>query len=657
MGISSINGQLITSLTGIKQSRTQSVRINTSSNGDAAVNQTKLRSTSDTFAGAVSRLGSVASYLQISKDTLTKLGEIVDDTIKLVDKASKRTTSDAQRSAIDREFKALSRKFSKIADEVNLEDADLLTTEGLEDVLGLAGLTKNQSKELARVFEKFVLADGDDSLASTELKGKPAVIPAAVQPSDPANQYTRTKLSANTGGTSPTEVFAHDEGVVFGDDQDPVFQNGGVNDTGVFVDDLGSTQSVKFAQSDATVLNVSELSGYTLLKSDQDFVGANTAGVTQLFLADKEGNVIYQYTNFSTEVDIESADISSDGLTVAFISTSDLDGNNGDGSDEFYLAQLTDLDLGSQGAAVITQKSGFNAGANIISNIKISENGKYVALDASGVWKNDGLNVRGYLSYSTSSETFDMTKRTTQRRIVGFADNNDVLTYTTAAKDIYRTSFGIAANNLIYQAGGTATRLASSENGYFAYVSGGTNIRLVDSTRGLTTDNTRIYTGSVTDSFSNLSVGTDQNGNAKVVASGIISAQNSSTQVYLFKENVANVKSVPAPDTVSQVFDYSLKNRSNAFRAKEDLKAIKNQISKNIKAVDESIETVKSNLNLAAALSGAFSSVANSSMVNNAEKIATGIKSALLKYGLSSKALNQTENIQGISASVLLATA
>lgn len=659
MGISSINGQLITSLTGIERSRTQSVRISNSSGGDAAVNRTKLRSSSDTFAGAVSRLGSVASYLQISKDTLTKLGELVDDTIKLVDKASKRTTSDSQRSAIDREFKAISRKFSEIADEVDLEDADLLSTEGLENVLALAGLTKSQSKDLAKVFNQFVVSNESDSLASPELKGKSAILPAAVQPPTPNEAYTRTKISANTGGTAPTAVFATDTNVVFGDDQDPVNQNDGVNDTGVLVDDLGNTQSLKFIDSDATILSVSEESGYVLFKSQQDFVGENASGVTQLFLANREGTVLYQYTSFSSNYTIESGDLSSDGLTVAFISNSNITGSNADNTDELYVARLTDLDIGSQAAAIVTQESSFNSPANISSAVKISENGKYVAFDATGVWTDDGLNVRGYLTYNTGTDAFDMTKRSTQRRVLGFTEEADVISNVVGNKDVYRTSFGIAANNLVFQAGGTSTQLAVSENGYLGYVDATNNIRIVDVSNGLTTSNTLVHNGRLGDSFSTLSIGSDPDGNVKVAAAGIIPTQNSLTQVYLFKENTANVKDViSAPDTVNQVFDYSLKNRSNAFRAKEDLVAIKKQISKNIKAVEEGIETVKSNLNLAAALSGAFNTVAsNTSMLNDAEKIAKGVRSSLLKYGLSSKSLNQTENLESISSSVLLATA
>lgn len=141
--------------------------------------ETGLRFGARTFATAVQALNSGIAVLNISQSTLTGLGKLTDDMIALADEASQSTTSSQARRRLDLEFKQLGNKFQEVVDEAKLGETEYLTVDGLSHMLTNLGLDENTSDSIAAVFKKFVVPDGDDTLASEETKGaRPVRIPA-----------------------------------------------------------------------------------------------------------------------------------------------------------------------------------------------------------------------------------------------------------------------------------------------------------------------------------------------------------------------------------------------------------------------------------------------------------------------------------------------
>lgn len=124
---------------------------------------------------------------------------------------------------------------------------------------------------------------------------------------------------------------------------------------------------------DATAASISDngsrvayLSNGTPLNSP-----ANTGNVTQLFIVDTDGSDTAQLTD--AEIDIREPHISGDGLQVAFISSDDLTGNNGDTSDELFVVSIN--------TSSIVQVTD-NDGAGGLQLPSLSSNGNRIAFSA-----------------------------------------------------------------------------------------------------------------------------------------------------------------------------------------------------------------------------------------------------------------------------------
>ncbi len=661
MSISGINSNLVSALTNIKDSSYQSGSITSKSSksSEAAFNATKLRASAENFSNAIIRIDSVESFLELSKDTLEKLEKVVDQALVLANKATRYSTSEAQRAKLDRDFKKLGEEFTKIAKEVSIDGYDLLTEEGISGVFELAGLDKEQSRSLAKVFSTFVTTTTSDELASESIKGKPVSVPNAIQPSTPTESFTITKISSNTGGTAPTVVKSSSVNTVFVDDQDPVNQNGGSNDTAVIVSESGHSQSITFATADVEVLATSENSGYSLIRSTQDFLGYNGSGFAQLYIANEQGVVIHQVTDFSATVNIESADLSSNGGQVVFVTTADLLGTNADGSDEVYRVKSAIESFGDPSSNEVSQITGFNLNGNISNPVKIDESGTNLAFDGTGTWTADGLQIRGFALYNITGGTFDLTQRASQRRLFNFIDADTVAIYNANTNDVSTHDLNALTNTLVFQPGAGISLGTVSQNGYFAYKNSSNDILAVNIASGLTTATTLVYDSQTGDSISSISISNNASGNLKVAAAGVIANKSSLTQAYVFNENIVNTTAVTStPDNLENIFDYSLKNRSNAFRVKSDLTALKEQIKINKSAVQEGINVLKANRELIVAVTDSFFRLSNDlNSITDASNTAKNLVKSLQQYGLSQKAMNQIENLEPIAATTLLAQA
>ncbi len=136
-----------------------------------------LRYGAQIFARSIENLNSVSSFLNQSKNKLEELLEITDEMIVLAEKATKPGV--ANRRGLEAQFSKLEREFMDVLDDQEIGSFDSLDAEGIEEIFAAVGLDRKSSKEIAELFEKFILDDGGDTLlASLDTKAdRPLRIP------------------------------------------------------------------------------------------------------------------------------------------------------------------------------------------------------------------------------------------------------------------------------------------------------------------------------------------------------------------------------------------------------------------------------------------------------------------------------------------------
>ncbi len=158
-----------------------STQLSQALNGSAASSTSfsdGLRFGARTFATALKSLNSAGAVVQISKDTLGALEGLTDKLIAVSERAGKSSTGQNQRDNLDREFQEIGAKFQKIVENAKFGERDVLTVNGLTEVLQAVGLDNEQSESIAKVIDEFVVPAGDDHLASEEIQGeRPVKVP------------------------------------------------------------------------------------------------------------------------------------------------------------------------------------------------------------------------------------------------------------------------------------------------------------------------------------------------------------------------------------------------------------------------------------------------------------------------------------------------
>lgn len=178
----SLTSRLLTTLKGAASkgsSNAASALLGKSSNVSLT---STLRLGAKTYGNVISGMNSLASVINLSRNTLEKLGGLVDKMMVLAKRAMKPSTGAQTRGHLDREFRELIDKFDKIRDSADLGDKSYLTKDGLSELFKLVGLDSESSQTLSEVFDMFVTAPDDSttSLASDNTKSKrPMRIPAS----------------------------------------------------------------------------------------------------------------------------------------------------------------------------------------------------------------------------------------------------------------------------------------------------------------------------------------------------------------------------------------------------------------------------------------------------------------------------------------------
>lgn len=150
-----------------------------------------LRLGARTFATAVQNLNSTIGVINISRDTLEKLGKITDKLISLTSRATERSASNSARQNLNAQFNELANEFQAIVDDAEIGEREFLSKEDLGEIFTLVGLDPDESSRMAALFDQFIITEKDDLLASETVKGtRPVPIPSGA--------FTNSNMSRDT---------------------------------------------------------------------------------------------------------------------------------------------------------------------------------------------------------------------------------------------------------------------------------------------------------------------------------------------------------------------------------------------------------------------------------------------------------------------------
>jgi hypothetical protein len=627
MGIGSITPNLISLLTGV-QSDNSSFSRSRITTSDTSQNAEKVASAGNMLAAASGRLVSAGTLFEKSKEVLGDLLKIVEKGISLADRASKSSTSNSQRRALDKMFQGLERDFAALAKDADKSGIDLLSKYGLERVLEITGLSKENSKDIAQLVNRFFVAGNNSSLADLELKGRRGAPPTLSQSAQSEQGYVGRKVSYGGRGVDPGPVFVTAQNVVYSDENQSLGLIQGAQKTILSQDNIGNTTAFGYTGYDLTVMDVSENSGYVLGKSTADYFSYNPDGLEQLFLFDKGLNALSQLTFFKgdEEIYIESASISSEGEKFSFVTNANFMGGNTDLSAEIYFGDI--------GAGTLAMVSNLDSGG-VIKKQAISEDGSTLGFTANGTA--GGSPIDGYYIYDMTGGdggTLISDGSSTANTFLGFNFSGGVkegITYSESESMIYGDNAGETRS--IVDAKLSASKIAAvSEDGHLAYeYSGDVKYYQIDGSSPAESVTSGTITG--------LSVASGPDNTVRIGASGTISSFGATPAAFLFETNTGNVSDQNRTfKEVDSVFDYSLTNQISALRAKEDLQSISKQIKKNLKVVEDGAKTIDSNLKLSILFSETFLSISSDpKAVKSADTVASSVQKAIRSYGSSIK--------------------
>ncbi len=638
-----VNATFVKRFSGLSgQTSTQSL---TNSNSSSTSISSGLRFGAQTFARAIQGLNAGISYLNISKATLESLTKVTDKMILLTEKAMKISTSSDARKNLNLEFKRLASKFEKVAEDAKFGERDVLDVNEMEALFTTLGLDQETSQTIAEVFKKFTTPEDDENLASQAVKGsRPYRIPAsAYRNAVSDSSYYLEKISdgpMTAGGISTVNN-------VFTASDDILNQNPG--QVAVFTQDTAgslTTMDAGTLSSDVTLQAVNESTGYSVIESTEDFLGFNGSGFNQLFVVDAQGQVVHQVTNESSSVDFTRASITSDNLTVAYARLTGAD---------LTVHTATTAALGNDPATSTDTTLETLAAASSVRDLQVNNAGSYVGYIKT-VGGLDSMQLRDTAGNTPDAFLAGLGSAVSS---FGFYDNDkiavkydngvnyDVKLYTDGAGSFTNLKTGVAAGTF------TVLEKTTGSQGYVAYYD------TVSSTVAMygTSDGSTVVASHALgagDSLSSLAMAFNSSGQAEVMIGAALPSYtgDSDTELYRLKANAAaSSGSVLARSSAEyeEIFDGTLDiaSRPNAYRMLHDLKALREEMHKNMKGIDYAVEVIGKNIDLVRASGFAFLNLSSSiSSSDDAEKVAALLRDEIRKNARG--ALAQAENLENI---------
>lgn len=622
--------------------------------GKSATISTGLRFGARTFATAIQNLNATIGVVNIADSTLKQLEKITDKMIDVVERGTSLTAGVETRRVLQADFETLVGKFRKVVDGSELDGVDFLTQEGLIGLFERIGLSREESEGVAAVFRRFVETNEDDGLVSEETKG-------ARPPQVPTIKRSKTAQISNSdiisGGQISPEYSVYTEFGSFGAAQ-PHF----VDSTGTTTAQPGvslNDQSV-LAVNETQGNSVGETSGYTLIVSLDNFTGDNPSNYSQAFLIAPDGTVVRQVTNnASATANVIAGDISKDNLTAAIVIDSG-------GSQTVSVISVAAID---DDPSLATTVESFAADA---SRIKISNDAQYLAYEGSG-------GLTDFKAVGGATDTY-LNAAFPDLQDFGFVDSDTIIFRDQAGTSIYSYNFSSSTTTLLVN-DDSLTALTALENdslysvndgspsgtpkvAAFAYsttTDAGTNrITVVSYDLNAGTLKTRYRTdvGAGTVNAIGLAYQQDLNTGKDRLDLGVAGALpaingDSNREMYRVSETkfaTNNSLFAPASSDPTNVLDGNVLTRADSYRLLGDLKALKQQMSDNIDALDNARNYIASNVSLVRAAGFAFLNLSDQLKgTEDAAEVAQLVATEIRKTATTAE-LAQVENLRNIAS-------
>ena len=612
-----------------------------------------LRRGASLYAAAIQRMNNVGTILNVADGLLEQLGELTDKAISIATRASKSSTSNSTRNRLNAEFQKLGNEFRELISEAKLDDDDILTKEGLESIFTETGLDPSKAKGLASLFGSFLFPEEENVLASEEIQGDRPLNFSGLS-AGPTTYSNEVQVSNDDGGNAVGTVVISRGYTLYVDDDDEVGGNPSSVDLPLIVDDNGGTsETIESTPSGAvSLLNASETSGYSVVVSDEDFLGHNGSGVDQLFLMDTDGTVLHQYTDFTTAQAITAADLSSDGKTVTLTSDGDLTGGNGDNSSEVFLIEVSTAFGAAPDSADYTQVSNDYAASHATF---ISEDGSHIGY--SGAVGGDDLAI--YRVSDGAEGTLNATGDSYTP--YGFVDSDTILAIPTAGADVddlFTIDFANGVDALsaskVFEGSANYADHAVSEAGIAAFDDESSDeLRTVDVSNGLTTSTTLIDSYGASDSIAAISLANNGDGTVDIGVRATYTASDANNEVYRYRARTSSTGVKQAAE-VDEIFDGTIRRQGDAIRTLEDLTALREQIDENTGVIDELREYLQENIDLVRATGLAFLEVSDRiNTASQADEVARSVEREIRK-SIGAAELAHSENLSPIAAAALV---
>jgi len=680
IGLSSvINAKLISRFKGVASgnaSAATSVKNALSGTGGVSLSSA-LRVGARTYATAVQALSATASFLNVSKDTLQKLDKITDKLIDLTDRAKSRQTSSQARSDLDRQFKQLGAQFEKMVKNASIGDKEYLTRDGLEALFVNIGLDPKTSKSVADIFAKFATPDKDNVLASEAIKGRrPVPIPSCAFAGPVSDtEYQLEKVTDSNLNAGHQFAGIYQNGEVYSDTDDILNQNPG--DLSLFIrSGDGSVVSVEagsLTTGNTLVKALDETTGYSVISSQNDFLGYNGTHSNNLFLVDASGVIVSQITNVTLAIDkydfgdvsISSVDPSLGSVTVAYAFSN----SSGFSYDGVNIVQ-GDFVTGADPATYTT--TNLETGTpGIYSNVQVDNYSHTIVFEKTNSPSDNNVEF-----YDRSATFINEAKFNSADVLgIGFLSESTLAIFSNDGGDYRVDSYATdgSAIGKIYdfdegtQGDPVFAAFEDNTTGIGAFAVGYTDavgdsskiIEVYDGTDSGIPFYT--YTLSPDDTLTSLSMALNAQDSTKydVGILGTLSGESgdSEQEFYRIKANKRSTTGQRFSDSsleFDSIFNTSnnIRTRGGAYRMSEDLKALKDQIGENIKALDKATKFLTDNIDLVRATGLAFLSISNQiTTEKDADSVAARIRAEIRRNARG--ALAQADNLDPITVAAL----
>ena len=639
---SAITGNFIRRLSAAANSDNPSLTFKSA--GSASSEKVDIASTlrfgAKTYTAAMKNLNSGISLLNNSYASLEKLISITEKVVDVAKRAVEPGVGDQSRRRLTFEFRELANQFKKVVDAAKVGDYEVLDVDSLTSFFDKIGLDPKDSQSIAKVFRKFLLRP-EDSMLSSELvdNTKQVSIPASAfeisgTPPYGVSKATNAALSGSAGISSSYNVYqAIDDTLV------------PPTDTIYIQSSSGTAKLAVAAGTTASLVTVNPTTGYSVIKSTQDFLGDNPDSVDQYYLVDTNGTVVQQMTDFSSGAPgtLSEISLSADSKTALY---SWSNGGN-------YTVSQVVIGAFGENPATSTRTDIQTNSISAYTNLAMSNDASYGAYILGG---------NAYLRSGGGTGAVDAVLATVENiRDIGFLDNNQLAVLESFSGDSITSDWNISSytagsgtfsalqSSLAISSFSTLQGASSGATGYYSLVESAHNqIRMYDESSLLTS---YVFQGS--ESIDSLSMAFDSSGRAKVGIAGVLNSLTGDTDTELYTLS-ASSSLTRFTTKWDEIFDSSrtMVKKADAYQLKADAEDLLRVLNKNRDSILEFRETVVKNAQMLRTAGLAFLQVASDAKAGDTpEQIAARLVS-LIRENLHG-ALAQSENLDPLTVAAL----